>query len=104
MRPFAKFLWTLVIIIIALMIVPVFVVQELSHEFERRLSAVDLTGWHVYIVDENNRLLVDWRPVVSAPTLVHLRHYQVLHHHRQLQHQISTRRRLRVSAAQNKAC
>ena len=58
---------------------PVLVVEELSQQLERRLSSVDLTGWHVYVVDEDDRLLADRRPVVTLAPLVHLRHYQILH-------------------------
>jgi len=50
---------------------PISVVEKLTHEFKRWLSAVHLTRWHVHIVDENNCFLVDWWSVVTLASLVH---------------------------------
>ena len=50
------------------------VVEELSQQFNGRLSPVDLEGGHVHVVDEDDCLLAHGRPEEALATFVHPRH------------------------------
>lgn len=51
-------------------VVPPFVVQELSQNFNRRLSPVFFLFRHVQVVHENYHLLLQRRPIDSSSTFV----------------------------------
>ena len=80
-----------------LQVVPVTMIEVLTQQFYRRLSAVYLSCRHVHVVDENDRLLVRWRPEVTLLSTIHLGHYQKLHARNiKIQHPNYMRQRLKA--------
>ena len=57
---------------------PVSEVQVLSEQFNGRLRTVDLLGRHVEVVHKNDGLTANRRSEHTLPTLVQLRHDNVL--------------------------
>jgi len=62
-----------------LQVVPVTMIEVLTQQFNWRLSSVYLSRRHVHVVNENDRLLVWWRPEIAFLSTIHLGHYQKLH-------------------------
>lgn len=52
--------------------IPIALIEILSQQFYRWLSAIDLLGWHVQIVNEYNALLSHWRAKHSLTPPVQL--------------------------------
>lgn len=74
---------------------PVAVVDQHSEQFDRWLGSVDLFGWHVQIVHEENRRLAHRRPVHTFPATIDLGHADQLWKRTRMSRRHTTARRVR---------
>lgn len=62
-----------------LQVIPVFVINELTQQFNWRLGSIYLSCWHIHVVNENYCLLVWRRSEITLLSTIHFCHYQILH-------------------------